>query len=560
MSSATKDHNNTLVLQQDSTDCGVACLRSLVRLHGGEVSLERLRELSGTNRSGTTLLGMCQAARTLGFAAALLGLGMALLGMVMAVFSQRLIDDILPSGNGLKLMAGVTLVAFLLLVRVGFETLRSYLLIRQSRDFNNRIIGGFYDSLLHLPKAFFDTRKTGDLVARMNDTARIQRVIGQLSGQVLIDALMVVVSLGFIFFYSKTIALGLLVALPLYFFLIFRFHPPIRAGQQRVMASCAHSESHYISTLQGIRAIKSLNRQAVFGELNRQVYGLFQTNIMQLGVIQVRLNAWASVAGVLLLMGVLGFASRQVLLQNLQTGELMALLGLASSLLPSVANLALLAVPLNEAKVAFERMYEFVGLDPEPADENPDAMPPETFESIALRDLTFRFPGRAALLSGVSLRLQRGKIVGLIGESGSGKSTLVQILERFYAAESGQIMVNDAYPLTQIPLAAWRQRVAAVPQEVAVFNGTLLDNVLLGQEATPEAIEAFFAQEPFRAFVESLPQGLLTLVGEEGINLSGGQKQWVGLMRALWSSPQVLLLDEATRPWTQTASDGYLRY
>ena len=671
MSNHQKTVTKTFVRQHDATDCGVACLRSLTRYYGGEVTPERLREISGTNRQGTTLLGMVQAANALGFAAegceadglaalvehgqpcvlhvlmegnlqhfvvwygltyshdrsrkkgraaeqperrhlvgdpgrgiveltdaeldaiwqskkcltlspterleklktqqnrkwrwllalvredkellataAVLGLFIAALSMAMAVFSQRLIDDILPGKDHLKLFGGIALVAFLLAVRVGFETLRGYLLLRQSKDFNNRIIGHFYDGLLRLPKAFFRHPQDGRPRGPHERHARIQRVLGQLSGQVLIDVMMVVVSLAFIWAYSWRVAAGLAAALPFYFWLIYRFRHAIRRGQQGVMASYALNESNYISTLQGIRAIKAFNREGTFGTLNRTTYGHFQNNILTLGLVQLRLGVGASLAGVLLLMAVLSFASYQVLHGSLKTGELMALLGMASALLPAVANLALITVPFNEARVAFERMYEFMGLPPEsettpePTAEHRSAA---DFHRIDLQDVSFRFPGRAALLSGVSLTLRRGEILGLVGESGSGKSTLVQLVERFYAPEAGQITVDGRHAMTGIPLADWRRQVVAVPQEVQLFNGTLLDNILLGAEVSDEStFQEFFERPAFRQFWERLPLGLRTLVGEEGINLSGGQRQWVGLMRALYAQPQVLLLDEAT--------------
>ena len=652
----------TFVRQHDSSDCGVACLRSVLRFYGGDISLERLRELSGTSTQGTTLLGLYEAAGKIGFdaegceaeipdlkehnqptilhvlvegnlehyvlwygyitkykttgqkdeaipavhligdpakgiielsdeelsaiwqskkcltikpnanlkqaeqqskekkiwfinlvrddqglliAAAVFGLMMAILGMVMAVFSQKLVDDILPSKNYIKLFAGIGLVTFLLLVRIGLENLRAYILMRQSKDFNNRIIGHFYDNLLNLPKLFFDSRKTGDMVARMNDTARIQKVVSQLAGQVLIDVLVVFVSIGFLFFYSWQVAAALLVCLPFYFFLIFSFRNPISVKQRQVMSSYALNESNYINTLQGIRPVKSFNRQAFFSRLNRMVYGVFQDHIFDLSKIQLRLNVYASISGVIMLICILAYTSYQVLQGHLKTGELMAILGMSSSLLPSVASLALLAVPINEARIAFERMFEFTSLEPEQVVtdmENSDF----TFESLQINHITFRFPGRKALLNDFSLHIKKGEIVGIIGESGCGKTTLIQLIERFYVLESGKITVNDFLPLDALSLTSWRDQIATVPQEVYIFNGTIIENVLLGREKNVEEINRFFKQEPFFSFINTLPQGLSTLVGEEGLNLSGGQKQWIGLMRALFSKPSLLLLDEAT--------------
>jgi ATP-binding cassette, subfamily C, bacteriocin exporter len=652
----------TFVLQHDSSDCGVACLRSVLRYNGGDITLERLRELSGTGPQGTTLLGLYEAANKIGFdaegceaeisdllehnqptilhvimegdlqhyilwygyaygveisdsdnntklithligdpakgfvelsnnqlaaiwqskkcltlapntdliksdqikrdkirwfleiikddrgplvAAAIIGLVMALLGMVMAVFSQKLIDEILPSKNYNKLLSGIGLVSFLLIVRIGLEFLRSYIVIGQSRDFNNRIIGSFYDNLLQLPKLFFDSRKTGDMVARMNDTARIQRVVGQLSGQVLIDVLVIFLSIGFLLFYSWQIGMSLLICLPFYFLLIFSFNRPISSKQRQVMQSYAASESNYINTLQGIRSIKSFNRQAVFSQMNRLVYGVYQDHVFSLGKIQLRLNIYVSVAGVLISISILSFTSYQVLFGRLTTGELMAILGMSSSLLPSVTSLALLAVPVNEARIAFERMFEFTSL-PMESNKRVTEDPMFEFDSLDIKNVTFRFPGRKTLLTEFSLKINKGEIVGIVGESGCGKSTLIQLLERFYEPELGVILANDSIPLTSVPMALWRNQLGTVPQEVYIFNGTVLDNLLLGKQPLMEEVARFVKQEPFCSFIESLPQGLSTIVGEEGLNLSGGQKQWIGLMRSLFGKPKLLLLDEAT--------------
>src|SRR5690606_32502000 len=124
------------------------------------------------------------------------------LGMAMAVFSQKLIDEILPSKNFTKLVTGIILVSFLLLTRVALTVIREYFLIKQTKHFNNRIIDSFFGALLNLPKPFFDTRRIGELVARLNDTQRVQKVIRLIAGNIIIDAFTVIVSFGFLFYYS----------------------------------------------------------------------------------------------------------------------------------------------------------------------------------------------------------------------------------------------------------------------------------------------------------------------------------------------------------------------
>lgn len=643
---SNKHIKKTFILQHDQYDCGVACLLSLIEYYGGSNSLEKLRELSGTTRQGTTMLGLYQAANQLGFCAqgneadiqaiidhkeplilhvvienrlhhyivcygykdgvfiigdpskgiatlteveleaiwksktcltltpnekfvkvedegknkkkwffkllqedyqviyfsVLLGLSIAVLGMAMAVFSQKLIDDILPSKDFKKLITGIVLVSFILLVRVLFMALRDYFLICQTKDFNNRIVDSFYSSLLNLPKPFFDTRKIGELVARLNDTQRVQRVISQIIGNVIINALVTVVSIVFLFYYSWQTGLIASVSLPFYFILIYSFNKRIINAQKHVMQAYAFSESNYITSMQGIAIIKNNNRQTIFQNLNQLIYGNYQDKAFNLGKINVRLSVFSGIFSVIFLTSVLIYTSTQVYYEVMLLGELMAVLGVAGNLLPSVASLALITIPINEAKVAFNRMYEFASMEKEKIGISKI----EEFNAIEIKNLSFRFAGRSQLLKDIDITINKNHCIAIVGESGSGKSTLGQIIQKFYSFEKGQILINDIHNLAELQTNNWRDILGVVPQEITVFSGNVVDNILLGQEDAPEKVVSFFKEYGFENFTNSLPQGYVTILGEEGINLSGGQKQVLALMRALYKKPQILLLDEFT--------------
>ncbi|MDP1843974.1 MAG: peptidase domain-containing ABC transporter [Sediminibacterium sp.] len=641
-----------IIQQLDFADCGPVCLLTIIEYYGGTHSLENLRKLSGTNITGTTLLGLYQAAKAIGFDAegcegdievldklespcilhvmidnklqhyvvyygviqkngeinfiigdpakgivylrrndldtiwqsktcltltpnesfkkatdigkskrywifelvksdtplllfaAGLGIVIAALGLVMAIFSQRLIDDILPKQNFTKLNIGVALVFLLLLFKEAFSYLRQYFLIRQSKDFNIRIIDFFYSHLLKLPKPFFDTRKIGELTARLNDTSRIQRVISQLAGNVIIDVLIVIVSTIFIFAYSWQVGVSSIIFIPIFFYLIYRNVHKISNGQRSIMNSYAQTESNYISTLQGIEPIKNYNKEELFEHSNAHIYKKLQDNIFSLGKTQMRLSFTANIFATAFLTGLLLFASYQVLNNYLKLGELIALLGMAGSLLPSVSNLALVIIPINEAKVAFERMFEFTGIPPEQLN---DSNLFDSFESLQVQKLAFRFPGRKRLLQNIFFEVNKGEIIALMGENGSGKSTLTQIIQQNYNAESGSICINTQHELKDISITKWRKCISVVPQQIHIFNGTVIENIAFDDAAKDlQKVVDFLIEYGFNEFIESLPQSLMTIVGEEGINLSGGQKQMIALARALYHKPQLLILDEAT--------------
>ncbi len=645
--------HNSIVHQQDQSDCGVACLLSIIKYYGGYSTVEIIRKLSGTNINGTTLLGLYQAASSLGFntkgceadlaklikhpcpvilhvlideklehfvvcygtkviennelifiigdpangivyfkqselstiwkskicltlepnkqfqlasdvrfkkrqwikqlikddypllcISVIIGIAIAMLGIVMSLFSQRLIDEILPNKNFDKLNLGIALVFLLLIIKEGFSVLRQYFLIVQSKQFNIRIIGNFYSKLLNLPKSFFDTRKIGELTTRLTDTSRIQRVITQLAGNVVIDILVVIVVFGVLLNYSIKIALFAICILPIYFILIHLFNKIIIKGQRAIMNSYAQSESNYISTLQGIEPIKNYNKQTLFSKSNNILYFNYQDAVFSLGKIQIKLGFIANSFGVLFLLGILLYCSHQVLANELKIGELMAILGFCSTLLPSIANLALISMPINEAKIAFDRMFEFTGLTPELDANNINLI---QFEELRLENVLFRFAGRSPLLKDISFKAKKGEITAIMGENGCGKSTLTQIISKNYSIENGNIFINQNYELVNMTFESWRSIISIVPQQPHIFNGTVIENIAFEDAAqNPDKVLHFIKKYDFDDFINSLPQSYSTIIGEEGINLSGGQKQMIALARALYHNPQLLILDEAT--------------
>jgi ATP-binding cassette subfamily B protein len=419
-------------------------------------------------------------------------------------------------------------------------------MLKQGQDFNNRIIDFFYDRLLNLPKPFFDTHKIGDMVARLNDTRRIQSVIAAIAGSTMIDVLVAIVSFGFLAYYSWQVALMSLLCMPVFFFVIYKHNARIILQQKEVMMGYALTESNFISTIDGIATIKNFNKQGIFQKINKALYELFQQKIYNLGGTQIRIGVWSGIIGTLILMGIVGFSSWQVFQDTITIGEMMALLGIAGSLFPSIANLALIAIPINEAKVAFDRMFDVVGeSDAYSEEQTPDARI-ESVDTLKISGLGFRFTGRKKLLSDINMDFHKGKIHCIVGESGCGKSTLCQIIQRFYEPETGGMSVNGI-DTNQIPAASWNEMISVVPQEVFIYNGTVLENICFGQipEDLNQIVE-FCREYGFDKFFDELPQGLMTIVGEEGINLSGGQKQLLALARALYKPFKILLLDETT--------------
>jgi ABC-type bacteriocin/lantibiotic exporter with double-glycine peptidase domain len=641
---------NSFTRQHDTSDCGVACLTSIVKFHGGKSSFEHLRKLSGTSSQGTSLLGLKQAAEETGFVAdgfqaeseeslrdlnepailhiitpelfqhyvvfygfekekliigdpargikeftkdelsaiwksrtllklepgpnfqrsivqdrkrkqwifglikddlniltmsLVLGVIISIFGISTAVFSQKLIDEILPTENTEKLIISLGLLTLLLLVRSGLAVLRGVFMVRQGMLFNNRIIKTFYHDLLSLPKSFFDARKTGDLIARMNDTRRIQMTLSAIFGNITIDVLILIVSITFVFAYSSLIGCVILMSLPVYFLVLLQYNKPVVDFQKEVMSTYAAAESNFIDTIQGVNEIKSTDKRVFFEKLNSKVYGVFQQKVADLGKLQLRFGLVCEIVGVFLIVIIFGISSWLVISRQLLVGEMVALLGMASAVAPCTIRLIVSNLQIQEALIAFDRMYEFVSLEKEFSVDH------GLHKSIGLKTLnidhlSFRFPGRKQVLKNITMQVRQGEMVAVMGESGQGKSTLLQLLLKFYSPESGNILI-DGNNLAAIPIPQWRRDVAYVPQEAKIFNGNLIYNIVLSDQLEDvKGAITFCETSGFGKYFSELPQGYLTIVGEEGANLSGGQKQLVVLARALFRKPKLLLLDEAT--------------
>jgi ATP-binding cassette subfamily B protein len=379
----------------------------------------------------------------------------------------------------------------------------------------------------------------------MNDTRRIQAVISFIIGNTIIDLLIVIISFGFLFTYSTIIGSVLIFCVPVFGFLIKIFNKKIIQSQNEVMDSYALAESHYVDAIQGISTIKVNNREAFFDNLNKLFYSNFQKNVFNLGLLNNRFNFSSEVVGTAFTWGVFAIASFMVLEKSFQLGELIAILSIVSGIVPSVNRLVVANIQIQEARIAFERMYEFASIVPEHNDGKECDLV-ATFFNLKIENLSFRFPGQKLLLTNISLNVQQREMIAIVGESGCGKSTLMQILQKFYDPASGSIECNGL-PLNSISTIAWRDIIGVVPQDVKIFNGSLLYNIALSDNAEDLNAALIFCKEfGFDTYFEKFPQRYLSILGEEGINISGGQKQLVALARSLYKKPKLLILDEAT--------------
>ena len=476
-----------------------------------------------------------------------IGIIVASLGLATAIFSQKLIDDLLPSKNYEKIILGIMLFFVLLVFRSGLDYIRNIFMARQSRDFNNRRVDSFFSKILYLPKFFFDSTKTGEIIARMNDSRRIQQTLSFIAGEVLINFLVLILSIGYLFLYSWKMALIASVCIPLFALLVIAYNKKISVSQRQVMESYALTEGLFIDSIQGVNEIKIANKQNFFKRTVKLMYGFFQDCSYKLGIIGAQYGLIAQIISTITMVALIILGVTWVLNDQIKLGELMAIITVGGMIISSTANLSVVNIRLQEAEVAFDRFYEFLKTKPEfDPEEEVHGAQEKNDVCLQIKDLSFRFIGRKKLFDNISLEVKKGEMIMLFGEVGSGKSTLIQILQKHYFPESGEILFNGK-SFFEYSIPEWRECIGVVNQHVKIFNGTVGENICLGDfENEKESIDNFCKEYGFDSFFNNLPQGLYTLLGEDGVKVSGGQQQLISLARTLYRRPSLLLLDEPT--------------
>ncbi|PYI70087.1 MAG: ABC transporter ATP-binding protein [Verrucomicrobia bacterium] len=460
-----------------------------------------------------------------------------LLMIVPPAATKYILNNVIDGHHPERLLPLLILVAFAMLVQRGLDYLRLLL----NNTFEQKVIfdlrRDLYSHIQTLPLRWFDNRPTGDLMTRiLEDVSSVERVLidGIEKGTVAI--LQIVVVVAGMFYLSTKLALVALAPMPFLAggALWYTLTAHRRYRLHRRAASSMNSLLH--DNLSGIRQIKSFVREPEedrrfnkeSDELRRatfvitRVWALYHSSMYLFGSL-----------GVLLVVAV---GARDILSGALQLGDFGAFLVLASFLYEPLGKLHELNQLLQAGRAAGERVFEVLDSEREP--EAGKTFADSVRGEIEFRHVSFSYSGELPTLNDISFHARRGETIALVGTTGAGKSTIVNLLTRFYEFDSGEILV-DGNPIRDFNIRALRQQIGMVTQECFLFNGTIRENLQIGKrDATDEELLEAAAVANARPFIDRLPHGLSSVVGERGVKLSVGEKQRLSIARAL--------LDEAT--------------
>lgn len=469
-----------------------------------------------------------------------------LLGLASPLITQVIIDKVMVQES----LATLDVMAIALLLVATFECilgiLRLFIFTHTARRLDLSLSAQLFRHLMRLPLAYFESRRVGDTVARVQELEQIRQFLTGTALTVILDSIFAIVYLGLMFYYNIPLTFVALAVLPLFATLTIIATPILRNWLNETFNRSADSQSFLVETITGIHSVKAHAAEPIARE---RWEGLFARFIRTSFKASTTSNISSNIGDFLTKFStliILWFGAKLVIDHQLTIGQLIAFQMLSGRVTSPLLRLVQLWQNLQQVLLSVDRIGDILNAAPETEAGTGLVLPPLKGE-INFEQVFFRYSANTEpVLKGISFHVKPGQFIGIVGRSGSGKSTLSKLLQRLYQIESGRILI-DGFDIKSADLASLRQQIGVVLQEDFLFNGSILENITLGNadisaEKVIEAARLAVAHD----FISQLPYGYENNVGERGTALSGGQRQRIALARLFLSSAPLLILDEAT--------------
>ncbi|WP_335870855.1 ABC transporter ATP-binding protein [Bacillus sp. 2205SS5-2] len=466
-----------------------------------------------------------------------------LVGLAIPLITKNVIDDVDVANLGWNIIV-MLLFAFIL------QALASGVSIYLLNYVGQHVVAGLRTRLwtkqLHLPVSFYDEQKTGELISRMtNDTSVVKGLITDHSTGFFSGILSIIGSIAILLYLDWKMTMIMIVAIPLTAIILIPLGRKMYTVSKELQKETANFTALLTGVLAEIRLVKSSNaeeKEEKNGE--NSIRDLFHIGLKE-AKIQAIIAPLMTLVLMALLVLVMGYGGYRVTQGELSPGDLVAFILYLFQIVIPISAFTTFFTQLQKSMGATERMLELMDHPHEDLVAGKEVV--DLNQSLKFVDVSFHYQNNEDVLKKLSFTIPPGKVTAIIGPSGSGKTTLFSILERFYSPTTGNIKLGDR-SIDDFSLASWRQEMGYVSQESPILAGTVKDNIIYGcqRQVSNEEILAATKMAYADQFIEELPQGYETQVGERGIKLSGGQRQRIGIARALIRNPKLLLLDEAT--------------
>ncbi|KAF2516091.1 peptidase domain-containing ABC transporter [Flavobacterium foetidum] len=474
-------------------------------------------------------------------------LASSLLMMIAPFLTQSIVDVGIQNQNLYFIYLILFAQLFLFAGKTGLELIRSWILLHLSTRINISLISDFFIKLMNLPISFFDVRMTGDIMQRINDHRRIEKILTTSSLNVFFSIINMFVLGGVLAYFNLKIFLIFFIGSFFYFGWIILFLKRREVLDYKRFAEVSQEQSKVMELINGMQEIKLHNaeKQKRWGWEYVQAR-LFRVSIKGL-VLEQTQTIGSSVINELKNIFIIFLSAKLVIDGSITLGMMLAISSIVGSLNGPVSQLIDFVRELQDAKISLARLSEIHEKEDETEQEIYQTNDVPFDSDIEIKNMTYRYLGSdIPVLDHLNLFIPAKKVTAIVGTSGSGKTTLMKLLLKFYEPEKGEIAVGNSQ-LKNISQKAWRSHVGAVMQEGFIFNDTIANNIAFGADKIDKKRLIYAADVAnIKEYISGLPLGYNTKIGSEGLGMSTGQKQRLLIARAVYKNPEILFFDEAT--------------